>query len=251
LEVKERDERRERNNCGTEKIMSTTAEQNAKRKAGNYAADLVEDGMVVGLGTGSTVFYAMERLSERISDGLTVQGVPTSYQAAMRARHLGIPVTTLDDYPVLDMAIDGADQVDGALRLIKGRGAALFREKCVAAAADEIFIVVDPGKVTSILDAPVPVEVVPFALAPVRMAIQEIGGDPVLREGIKKDGPVVTDNGNFILDCTFGPIEVPERLEALLSVMIGILECGLFCEFTQKTTVLIGEPGGCRVVRAP
>jgi len=111
--------------------------------------------------------------------------------------------------------------------------------------------VVDPGKVTSILDAPVPVEVVPFALAPVRMAIQEIGGDPVLREGIKKDGPVVTDNGNFILDCTFGPIEVPERLEALLSVMIGILECGLFCEFTQKTTVLIGDAGGCRVVRAP
>lgn len=230
--------------------MSAAAAENAKRKAGNYAADIVEDGMVIGLGTGSTVFYAMERLSERISDGLAVEGVPTSHQAAMRARHLGIPVTTLDDYPVLDMAIDGADQVDGALRLIKGRGAALFREKCVAAAADEIYIVVDPGKIISILDAPVPVEVIPFALAPVRMAIQEIGGDPVLREGIKKDGPVITDNGNFILDCTFGPIEEPERLEALLSVMIGVLECGLFCEFTHKTTVLVGEAGGCRVVRA-
>lgn len=229
--------------------MTTGAIQNEKRRAGNFAAELVEDDMVIGLGTGSTVFYAMVRLSERISEGLAVQGVPTSHQAAMRARNLQIPLTTLDDYPTLDLAIDGADQVDGSLRLLKGRGAALVREKCVAAAADELIIVVDPGKVTSILDAPVPVEVIPFALAPVRLAIKDIGGDPAIREGIKKDGPVITDNGNFIMDCNFGAIESPERLEALLSVMIGVLDCGLFCEFCEKTTIVVGETDGCRTIR--
>ncbi len=118
----------------------------AKRAAGYLAADMVRDGMVIGLGTGSTVYYALERLSGRISDGLQVSGVPTSFQTARRAREYGIPLTTLDEDPVLDLAIDGADQVDMHLRLIKGRGAALTREKCVAAASRSFVVIIDEQK---------------------------------------------------------------------------------------------------------
>ncbi len=220
--------------------------ENLKREAGYYAAGMVEDGMVVGLGTGSTIVFAMERIAERIRDGLRIQGVPTSYQTESKARELSIPLTTLDDYPELDLAIDGADQVDGRLRLIKGRGAALTREKCVAAAAEELIIVVDESKITTILTAPVPVEVIPFALRPVMLGIRALGGDPVLRQGIRKDGPVVTDNGNFVLDCSFGSIDNPDRLEGLLSLMPGVLSCGLFCAFADKTTVVVGKSDGCR-----
>jgi ribose 5-phosphate isomerase A len=217
-----------------------------KREAGYHAADMVEDGMVIGLGTGSTIAYSMERLSERIQKGLRIKGVPTSFQAEMRARDLHIPLTTLDDYPEIDMAIDGADQVDDHMRLIKGRGAALTREKCVAASAEELVIVVDESKCTGILDAPIPVEVIPFALHPIMLGIRAIGGDPVLRLGIHKDGPVITDNGNVILDCSFGVIEDPDPLEGLISLMPGVLSCGLFCEFVEKTTVVVGRIDGCR-----
>lgn len=217
-----------------------------KREAGYHAADMVEDGMVIGLGTGSTIAYTMERLSERIRKGLRIQGVPTSFQAEMRARDLHIPLTTLDDYPEIDMAIDGADQVDDHMRLIKGRGAALTREKCVAASAEELVIVVDESKCTGILDAPIPVEVIPFALHPVMLGIRAIGGDPILRLGIHKDGPVITDNGNVILDCSFGVIADPDHLEGLILLMPGVLSCGLFCEFVEKTTIIVGRIDGCR-----
>src|SRR5512136_1379616 len=122
----------------------------AKRAAGYLAADMAEDGMVLGLGTGSTVFYAMERLSCRVSEGLKISGIPTSYQTERIAREYGIPLTTLDEEPVLDLAIDGADQVDSRLRLIKGRGAALTREKCIAAAALRFVVVVDEQKVVPV-----------------------------------------------------------------------------------------------------
>jgi ribose 5-phosphate isomerase A len=217
-----------------------------KREAGYHAAGLVEDGMVIGLGTGSTTFYAMERLSGLIEEGLHIQGVPTSFQTEMRARQLGIPLTTLDTYPELDLAIDGADKVDPLFRLIKGRGAAMTREKCVAAAAVALVIVVDTSKCVTTLNGPVPLEVIPFALHPVMLGIRAFGGIPELRNGIRKDGPVITDNGNFILDCSFGEIPEPERLEGLLTLMPGVLSCGLFCEFVEKTTVVVGEEDGCR-----
>lgn len=220
-----------------------------KRNAGCRAADLVEDGMVVGLGTGSTASYALERLAERIQEGLRIQGIPTSFQAGMLARELRIPLTTLDDYPEPDVAIDGADQVDGQLRLIKGRGAALTREKVVAAASRELVIVADESKLASILHAPVPVEVIPFALHPVFLGIRSIGGEPVIRTGVRKDGPVVTDNGNLILDCSFGNLDHPEETEGLLSLMPGVLSCGLFCEFVDKTTVILGGDQGCRELK--
>ena len=227
-------------------IMDALVPDVAKQAAGIRAAEMVEDGMVIGLGTGSTVLFAMQQLSAKVRDGLDIAGVPTSFQAAMRARELGIPLTTLDDYPVLDLAIDGADQVDPEFRVIKGRGAAHLREKCVAAAAGRFIIVADPGKIVSFLDAAVPLEVLPFAVTPVLSALKGLGGEPLLREGQKKDGPVITDNGNMVIDCRFGLIHQPEQLELSLSTIPGVLSCGIFCGFTEKTTVIVGDLAGAR-----
>jgi len=228
--------------------MDDLAVNTAKQKAGYSAADMVQSGMVIGLGTGSTVFYAMERLKERIAAGLEVQGIPTSLQAAMRAREYGIPLTTLDDYPEPDLAIDGADQVDPVFRLIKGRGAAHTREKCVAAAAKKLIIVIDESKLTRHLDAPVPIEVIAFAATPVLIRLRSMKGEPSIRQGVKKDGPVITDNGNIIIDCSFGRIDVPEKLEQSLSCIPGTVENGLFTRFTKKTLVITGAKNGCRIL---
>jgi ribose 5-phosphate isomerase A len=222
----------------------------AKRAAGYLAADMVEDGMVLGLGTGSTVFYALERLSTRIREGLRISGVPTSYQTARRAHEYGIPLTTLDADPVIDLAMDGADQVDVQLRLIKGRGAALTREKCVAAAALRFIVVVDEQKMVPVLFGLVPVEVIPFAIRPVMTSLQGLGCIPHLRDGIKKDGPVITDNGNFIVDCEFGEIGNPEELECQIAAIPGVVESGLFCSFTKKTTVVVGNQKKCRIINS-
>jgi ribose 5-phosphate isomerase A len=205
--------------------------------------------MVVGLGTGSTVFFAMERLGERITEeGLSIAGVPTSYQAAMRARRYGIPLTDLDEHPELDLAIDGADQVDPLFRLIKGRGAALLREKCVCDAAREVLIVVDPSKMVETLDASVPVEVLPFAAGTIFRRLEALGADALLREGVRKDGPVITDNGNFIIDCGFGAITDPGRLEVEIGSIPGVMGCGLFSIYGEKITVIVGEENCCRVL---
>jgi len=228
-----------------EKARALTA---AKTAAGFRAADMVENDMVIGLGTGSTVFYMIERLSARIREGLRVSGIPTSYQTAIRAREYGIPLTTLDDCPVIDLAIDGADEVDPHLNLIKGRGAAHTREKCVAAAAFRFIVVVDEQKIVPRLGAPVPVEVIPFAVRPVTSQLREFGCIPRIREGIKKDGPVITDNGNFIIDCSFTDIPNPADLETAIARIPGIVESGLFCGFTEKTTVIVGNEKECRII---
>ncbi|MDD1669298.1 MAG: ribose-5-phosphate isomerase RpiA [Methanomicrobiales archaeon] len=215
-----------------------------KRAAGLKAAGMVEDGMVVGLGTGSTVLFAMEILADRVEGGLSMTGIPTSYQAEIRARALGIPLATLQDHPAVDIAIDGADLVDGEKRLIKGRGGAMTREKCVASAARRLVIVVDQGKCARKLAGVVPVEVMPYAMAPVLRTIGDLGAKPVLREGSAKDGPVVTDNGNFILDCGFPRIPDPEGLELGLDAIPGVISSGLFTRFTGKTVVIVGKAGG-------
>jgi ribose 5-phosphate isomerase A len=200
----------------------------AKRAAGYLAADMVKDGMVLGLGTGSTVFYALERLSCRVCEGLKISGVPTSHQTAVRAREYGIPLTTLDDEPLLDLAIDGADQVDSHLRLIKGRGAALTREKCVAAAALRFVVVVDEQKVVPVLSGLVPVEVIPFAIHPVMNQLRGLGCIPHLRDGIE--------------------IANPEELEDSIIRIPGVVESGLFCNFTRKTTVIVGNQKKCKII---
>ncbi|HDQ07527.1 MAG TPA: ribose-5-phosphate isomerase RpiA [Methanoculleus sp.] len=216
----------------------------AKRNAGYYAADLIEDDAIVGLGTGSTVFYMMDRLAGRMREGLRATGIATSFQTERRAYEYRIPLSTLHEYDVIDIAIDGADQIDPAFRLIKGRGAAQTRERCVAEAADAFVVVADKGKLTDALTAPVPVEVLSFAVPVVMNRLAALGGTPVIREGVKKDGPVITDNGNWIIDCRFPRIDEPERLEDAINTLPGVLSCGIFTEFTGKTSIVVGTPEG-------
>lgn len=214
----------------------------AKRNAGYKAADLVKDGMIVGLGTGSTVFFAMERLSERIKSGeLNISGVPTSIQTSLRAEEYGISLTTLSLHAKIDIAIDGADQVDPKKRMIKGRGAAHLREKIVADAADLFVVVIDSGKEVEYLDAAVPIEVLPFAYGSVMKHLEDLGGVPAVRNGVKKDGPVLSDNGNFVIDCAFGMIEEPYELEEVLNNIPGVMGNGIFAGMTGKTKVVVGK----------
>jgi ribose 5-phosphate isomerase A len=212
----------------------------AKRAAGRSAARAVEDGSVVGLGTGSTAAEAIDRLGERVDSGLDIRGVPTSYQSRRLAREAGIPLTTLTD-TVPDIAIDGADQAAGC-DLVKGGGAAHAREKIVDAAADRLLVVVDPTKLTDRLDHPVPVEVLPDARVPVETAVEELGGEPTLRSAAQKDGPVVTDNGNLVLDCAFGPLDSPGALATDLDGVPGVVAHGLFVGLADELHV--GSPEG-------
>lgn len=215
--------------------MKRGGSNEAKRRAGESAADTVEDGAVVGLGTGSTAAHAIRTLGRAVESGLDIAGIPTSYQSRHLAREVGIPLTTLDDGSP-DVAIDGADQVaDGTL--VKGGGAAHAREKLVDTAADRLLVVADESKLAAALSVPVPVEVVPDARRPVAEAVNELGGDPTLRSAERKDGPVVTDNGNFVLDCDFGTIADPAELAASLSALPGVLEHGVFVGLADEVHV--------------
>ena len=223
----------------------------AKRRAGESAADAVADGEVVGLGTGSTAAHAIREIGDRIDAGLDVRGVATSFASRELALDAGIPLLDLDevvgpDAPGIDVAVDGADRVAGG-DLIKGGGAAHAREKIVDAAADRFLVVADPSKLSATLDRPVPVELLPAARSPVAAAVRELGGDPVLRRAKRKDGPVVTDNGNLVLDCDFGEIEDPERLATALSTSPGVVEHGLFVDLADE--IHIGTADGIRIER--
>lgn len=210
--------------------------EEAKKKASAEAVKHVKDGFTIGLGSGSTVAYAIQEIGKRIQQRkLRILGVPTSHQAMMLAVHCGIPITTLNEHPQLDLTIDGADQIDGQLNLIKGMGGALTREKIVASATKQFVIVADETKLTEKLGAncAVPVEVLPFALPTVVSKMLAMGGKPVLREAKGKVGPVVTDNGNFIVDVAFGPINTPKELDSQLKSIPGIIETGLFVQMAD------------------
>jgi ribose 5-phosphate isomerase A len=209
----------------TNKSMANSQEKEA---AGRAAAKLVQDGDVVGLGTGSTAYFAVLALGEQVKAGLKIIGIPTSVQTADLARQVGIPLTTLDEHPEIDITIDGADEVDPKLNLIKGGGGALLREKVVAAASKKMVVVADSGKIVSVLGKfPLPVEVISFARTVIERKIAALGASPKLRK--KSDGSVfVTDNGNQILDCSFGKIADPAALARSLSEMPGVVEHGLF-----------------------
>jgi ribose 5-phosphate isomerase A len=210
-------------------MKDVSANADAKKAAGEAAADLVKSGMVVGLGTGSTVAWTIKRLGERVrEEGLDFFGVSTSFQAENLAIASGIKLTTLNSHPILDLAIDGADQVDANLFVIKGGGAAHTREKVIACSAKRFVIVADESKFVERLTWPVPVEVLPFAFRLVERRLKELGGAPVLRQGLRKDGPVITDNGNFVVDADFGVIEDPEGLAARMCGIPGVVEHGIF-----------------------
>lgn len=208
------------------KVASSNQED--KKAAGESAASLIKDGMVVGLGTGSTVAWTIRKVGEMVGAGLDILGVPTSYQAEALAIELGIRLTTLSQHPVLDLAIDGADQVDADLFAIKGGGAAHTREKVVACSARRFVIVADESKYVEKLIHPVPVEVLPFGAKLVERRLRELAGVPVLRLGKMKDGPVITDNGNFVMDVDFGEIDDPAALAARLCGIPGLVEHGIF-----------------------
>ncbi len=214
-----------------------------KQEVGKAAADRVKSNSIVGLGTGSTTAYAIEYIGDRLSKGeiTNIVGIPTSFQAEVLAKKYGIPLTTLDAVDRIDIAIDGADEVDPKKNLIKGGGAAHTREKVVDALADEFIVVVDGGKLTDKLGSTflLPVEVIPMAITPVMNALSKLGGKPELRMGIKKAGPVVTDQGNLVVDVKFDSISNPEELEKTINNIPGVLENGLFVGVAD--IVLVGE----------
>jgi ribose 5-phosphate isomerase A len=211
--------------------MKNQHQSNPKQAAGERAACLAEDGMVVGLGTGSTTAYAIKEIGRRVAEGLDILGVPTSYQSAFLAAENGIPLTTLDEHPELDIDIDGADQIAG-FTVIKGGGAAHTREKIVALSSKKFVVV---------LSHPVPLEVLPFALKLAIKEVSKLGGKAELRMGVSKDGPVISDNGNFIMDVDFGKIDDPSSLGEKLSQCCGIVEHGIF---TGVDAVYIGKKDG-------
>lgn len=221
------------------KIASSN--QEAKKAAGESAASLIKDGMVVGLGTGSTVAWTIRKVGEMVEAGLDILGVPTSYQAEALAIESGIRLTTLSQHPVLDLAIDGADQVDADLFAIKGGGAAHTREKVVACSARRFVIVADESKYFEKLSHPVPVEVLPFAARLAERRLKELGGVPMLRLGKMKDGPVITDNGNFVMDVNFGTIVDPASLAARLCGIPGLIEHGIFDNLDELYLARNGE----------
>jgi ribose 5-phosphate isomerase A len=214
-----------------------------KQEVGKAAAALVQSNTIVGLGTGSTTAYAIQYIGERLKSGeiKNIQGVPTSFQAEVLAKEYGIPLTTLDAVDKIHIAIDGADEVDPHKNLIKGGGAAHTREKVVDALADQFIVVVDEGKIVDKLGSTflLPVEVIPMAVTPVMRKIADLGGKPQLRMGIKKAGPVITDQGNMVIDVKFDHIDNPAELEKTLNNIPGVLENGLFVGVTD--IVLVGE----------
>jgi ribose 5-phosphate isomerase A len=206
-------------------------EKRLKERAALEAANMIGDGAIVGLGTGSTAALAIAELGKRVrEEGLEIIGIPTSYRSAMIARENGIVIRSLDDVSKIDIAIDGADEVDPKKNLIKGGGGAHTREKIVDGWAELFVVVVDDSKLVKHLGEkfPVPVEVLPFAVHPVMKKLQAMGGNPELRMGLRKDGPVITDQGNMVIDVRFAEIKDPKVLELKLNDIPGVVDNGLF-----------------------
>jgi ribose 5-phosphate isomerase A len=212
-----------------------------KLQAAQKAVEFVQDGMVLGLGTGSTTRLAVDEIGKLVKGGYRVVGIPTSVETEKQARSLGIPLTTLDQVDHIDLTIDGADEVDPHFRLIKGLGGALLREKIVAYHSKQEIIIVDDSKIVEVLGVktPLPVEVVQFSHLRTRKAIEALGCVATLRGGTS---PFITDNGNVIYDCKFMAISGPERLEADLNAIPGVVENGLFLGLA--TRVVVGTDRG-------
>ncbi len=225
--------------------MDKNTQDSAKAAVGLHAAQLVETGMRVGLGTGSTTAFAIKEIGRRVKEeNLKIIGTPTSFAAERLGREMGIPLVSLDELEKLDIALDGADEVDPMLNLIKGRGAAHTREKVVAALADRFVALVDASKIVDQLGTkkPVPVEVLPMAVTPVMRTLASLGASPEIRMGVQKDGPVVTDQGFWVVDAMFEGIADPDALGKAINEIPGVLDHGLFVGMAK--TVLVAENDG-------
>lgn len=223
------------------------ASEELKRRAAEAALTHVKGDMVVGLGTGSTARFVLEGLARMVADGASIRGVPTSLETAEAAKALGIPLTSLEESPRPDVAIDGADEVDPELDLMKGLGGALFRERIVAAAAKRFVVVVDESKLVPRLGtkAPVPVEVHPFGWHSAEKALEGLGATVTLR---RRDGDIVrTDNGNYLLDARVPPIRAPGKLAASIQAIPGVVGHGLFLGMADL--VLVGSSKGVKALR--
>jgi ribose 5-phosphate isomerase A len=221
--------------------------ESLKKLAGEKAAEFVKDGMVVGLGTGSTVHYTILKLGQMVRSGdISIVGIPTSKATEKLAVVNGIKLGTLDEYPDIDLTIDGADEIDPDLNLIKGMGGALLREKVVASASKEVIIIADESKSVEVLGtrSALPVEVIPFALATARARLGALCLEAKLRE--VNTYPYVSDNGNYIIDCRFESIDEPRKLEAELNLIPGVVENGLFIGMATKA--ILGTGDGIRIV---
>jgi len=211
--------------------------EEAKKRAAAQAVDQVESGMVLGIGSGTTTAEAIKIIGQRLEDGQL--GVPTSYHSIQEAVKAKIPLTTLDEYPQLDLGIDGADQIDPNLNAIKGHGGAMLREKIVAASCRRYILIVDETKLTDTLGTSQEVflEVHPFAITPALNKIIEMGAKATVRQAAYKLGPVITDNGNNLIDALFGPIENPRELNGRLHSVQGLIETGLFIGYAETAYV--------------
>jgi ribose 5-phosphate isomerase A len=232
-------------------MMTTTTFEldRLKAAAAAVAAALAEDGMIVGLGSGSTAALAVSILGRRVSDGLRIIGIPTSEQTDREARRLGIPRSTLAEHDHIDITIDGADQVEvGRLSLLKGRGGALLREKIIASASEQLIIVIDETKLVDRLgvQGAVAVEVVPFAWQAAARKLQSLGAS-LARRTTREGQPFITDGGHYILDCAFGAIDDPEHLQRQLDGTIGVVEHGLFLGMASR--VIVGGSQGVQVLQ--
>ncbi|WP_145523783.1 ribose-5-phosphate isomerase RpiA [Virgibacillus sp. SK37] len=211
-----------------------------KRLAAEASLEYVEDGMVIGFGSGSTVNWMLKKLGELVKDGLSIQGIPTSQRTERLARELGIPLTDFSEVTKVDIAIDGADEVDGNLNLLKGGGGSLVREKIVDSASDKLIIIVNDKKIVSTLgDFPLPVEVVPFGWEVTARKLEALGCAPTLRKG--KNQIFISDNGNYILDCKFEKISNPKELHESLKETVGVVETGLFISMADQVIVSVNS----------
>lgn len=224
-----------------------------KIQAAQAALDHVEDGMRLGIGSGSTANEFIRLLAEKVADGFGVQGVPTSERTARLCVELGVPLRSLDDMPELDLAIDGADEIDASLALIKGGGGALLREKMVAAASSRMIVIADQSKLVDTLGAfPLPIEVAQFGVAAARIAVERLASRLGLSGAIdlrtEKDGPYLTDGDHFILDASFGRIRDAQALAIGLAAIPGVIEHGLF--LNMANAAIIASPSGARTLLA-
>ncbi|SDA65723.1 ribose-5-phosphate isomerase RpiA [Methanobrevibacter millerae] len=226
-------------------MKTASKNDSAKKNAGYKAAEYVEDGMVLGLGTGSTTHYFIEKVGMKMAEeGIKVQGIPTSFQSLLLAKKWNIPITTLEENDV-DLSVDGADEVDGDFNLIKGGGAAHTKEKIVDYAAEKFIVIVDESKVVEKLGTfPVPVEVIPDASRIVIQTLEDMGAECEIRMAQRKDGPVITDNGNFVIDAKFAEIASPQHLEIDLNSIPGVVENGIFSQMVDK--VIVGTSDGTK-----